>query len=48
MEITYTNIITIIILLILIMIFCELSWLNLRDIKDLLKDIKKLLKDKNQ
>ena len=46
MEITYTSIITIIILL--IMIFCELSWLNLRDIKDLLNDIKKLLKDKNQ
>lgn len=34
-------------LLFLIMIFCELSWLRLKDIKDLLKDIKELLKNKN-
>lgn len=43
-----TNNPTIIVLLVLIMIFCELSWLRLKDIKDLLKDIKDLLKQLNK
>lgn len=43
-----TNNLNIIILLVLIMIFCELSRLRLKDIKDLLKDIKDLLKQLNK
>ena len=47
METYYINLA---VLLFLIMVFCELSWLRLKDIKELLKDIKELLKnkDKNQ
>ena len=38
-----TDIGVMILFLFSIMVFCELSWLRLRDIKDLLKDIKDLL-----
>lgn len=45
MEEIYVNII---ILLVLIILFCEISYFKLKDIKDLLKSIEDLLKDKNK
>lgn len=42
-----TQSLSIIITLFLIMVFCELSWLRLKDIVELLKDIKELLKQLN-
>lgn len=45
METYYINLA---VLLVLIMIFCELSWLRLKDIKNLLKEIKDLLKQLNK
>jgi len=45
METYYINLA---VLLVLIMVFCELSWLRLKDIKELLKDIKELLKNKDK